>query len=305
MQPWGKAPGTPPPLGLRGRIARAAAQGQPDTALAQRFQSHRKSVILGRERFARQGPESLWEIAPGRGRKPLYPADPVKASGDATWHTPPKGRMHGSWRRRAKSQGVSKSPGSHIWRSPNLKPQRVKTFPLSRHPQFWEKLTEGVGLDLNPPQPAIVLCVEEKSPRPARDRTPPGRPLKKGGGGTRTPDHEHHGTRTGFAAWELGQGRVLAQCSARHRPQAWLKFLRRLHEEVSRRSPAASGDGPRRHPQDSPGSAWAPPPPSVHPALRAHPFPLAPSPRARVGGTDQQAGAPRCLRQRGGFAKGP
>ena len=94
-----------------------------------------------------------------------------------------------------------------------------------------EKLTDVVGLYLNPPQQAIVLCVDEKSQIPALDRTPPGLPLKKGRCGTMTHDYKRNGTTTLFAALEVLQGRVIGQCYARHRHQEWLKFLRRLDEE--------------------------------------------------------------------------
>jgi hypothetical protein len=136
-----------------------------------------------------------------------------------------------SCRLMAKSQGVSKSTVSNVWRSHNLKPHRVKTFKLSRDPQFLEKLTDVVGLYLNPPQQAIVLCVDEKSQIQALDRTQPGLPLKKGCCGTMTHDYKRNGTTTLFAALELLQGRVIGQCYARHRHQEWLKLLRRLDED--------------------------------------------------------------------------
>src|SRR5205823_6469855 len=119
---------------------------------------------------------SLWEIAPGRGRKPVYGADQIKALVDATLQTKPKGMTQWSCRLMAKHQGLSKSTVSNIWRSHNLKPHRVKTFKLSRDPKFLEKLTDVVGLYLNPPQQAIVLCVDEKSQIQALDRTQPGLP---------------------------------------------------------------------------------------------------------------------------------
>ena len=237
IQQWLKALGTPQQVVLRCRIVLAAAQGQSDTAMAQQFRINRKTVILWRQRFASQGLESLWEIAPGRGRKPRYDAEKVKAIVDATLQTKPKGMTHWSCRLMAKSQGVSKSTVSNLWRSHNLKPHRMKTFKLSRDPKFLEKLTDVVGLYLNPPQQAIVLCVDEKSQIQALDRTQPGLPLKKGRCGTRTHDYKRHGTTNLFAALELLQGRVIGQCYARHRHQEWLKFLRRLDEEFPDKVP--------------------------------------------------------------------
>ena len=231
IQQWLAAQGTPQQVALRGRIVLAAGEGQSDSAIAERFEVNRKTVSLWRRRFAQQGAGSLWEIAPGRGRKPVYGADKIKALVDATLQTKPQGMTQWSCRLMAKHQGVSKSTVSNIWRSHNLKPHRVKTFKLSRDPKFLEKLTDVVGLYLNPPQQAIVLCVDEKSQVQALDRTQPSLPLKKGRCGTMTHDYKRHGTTTLFAALEALQGRVIGQCYARHRHQEWLKFLRRLDEE--------------------------------------------------------------------------
>src|SRR6266542_5637774 len=131
----------------------------------------------------------------------------------------------------AKTQGVSKSTVSNIWRSHNVKPHRVKRFKLSRDPKFLEKLTDVVGLYLNPPQQAMVICVDEKSQIQALDRTQPGLPLKKGRCGTLTHDYKRNGTTSLFAALEVLEGRVIGQCFERHRHQEFLKFLRRLDQE--------------------------------------------------------------------------
>jgi len=149
----------------------------------------------------------------------------------ATLQTKPRGMTQWSCRLLAESQEVSKSTISNIWRSHNLKPHRVKSFKLSRDPQFLEKLTDVVGLYLNPPQQALVLCVDEKSQIQALNRTQPGLPLKKGRCGTMTHDYERHGTTTLFAALECLQGRVIGQCYERHRHQEFLKFLQRLDHE--------------------------------------------------------------------------
>ena len=115
--------------------------------------------------------------------------------------------------------------------SHNLKPHLSKTFKLSRDPWFLEKLTDVVGLYLNPPQHALVLCVDEKSQIQALDRTQPGLPLKKGRCGTMTHDYKRHGTTTLFAALEVVQGKVIGHCYARHRHQEFVRFLRRLDHE--------------------------------------------------------------------------
>jgi len=231
IERWLAAHGTPQQVALHSRIVLAAGKGQSDSAIAEQLQINRKTVNLWRHRFAEQGLGSLWEIAPGRGRKPRYGADRIKAIVDATLQTKPKGMTQWSCRLMAKSQGVSKSTVSNIWRSHNLKPHRAKTFKLSRDPKFLEKLTDVVGLYLNPPQQAIVLCVDEKSQIQALNRTQPGLPLKKGRCGTMTHDYERNGTTSLFAALDVLQGRVIGQCYARHRHQEWLKFLRHLDKE--------------------------------------------------------------------------
>jgi len=228
---WLRAQGTPQQVALRSRIVLAAAAAQSDSAIANDLAINRKTVMLWRARFAEHGLPSLWEIAPGRGRKTTYDSAKIKAIVDTTLQTKPKGMTHWSCRLMAARQGVSKSTVSNIWRSHNLKPHRVKRFKLSRDPHFLEKLTDVVGLYLNPPQQALVLCVDEKSQIQALDRTQPGLPLKKGRCGTMTHDYKRNGTTTLFAALEVLEGRVVGQCYERHRHQEFLKFLRRLDSE--------------------------------------------------------------------------
>lgn len=131
----------------------------------------------------------------------------------------------------AASQGVSKNTVNRLWQLHNLKPHLYKTFKLSRDPQFLEKLTDVVGLYLNPPQKAVVICVDEKSQIQALDRTQPGLPLTKGRCGTYTHDYKRNGTTTLFAALNMLDGQVIGQCQSRHRHQEWLKFMRHLDRE--------------------------------------------------------------------------
>jgi transposase len=231
IERWLNAHGTPQQVCLRSRIVLAAADGQADSVIARRLEINRKTVMLWRARFSEDGVESLWEVAPGRGRKPTYSARKIKTIVNATLQTKPKGMTHWSCRIMAEQQGVSKSTISNIWRSHNLKPHRSETFKLSRDVRFLEKLTDVVGLYLNPPQQAMVLCVDEKSQIQALDRTQPGLPMKKGRCGTMTHDYKRNGTTTLFAALEVLQGRVVGQCFERHRHQEFLRFLRRLDQE--------------------------------------------------------------------------
>ena len=231
VRQWLAAFGTPQQVALRIRIVLAAAEGQSDNAIAQQLDVNRKTVTLWRARFAQEGLDSLWEVAPGRGRKATYGPEKIQSIVDATLRSKPKGMTQWSCRLLAASQGVSKSTINNIWQSHNLKPHRVKTFKLSRDAKFLEKLTDVVGLYLNPPQQAMVLCVDEKSQIQALDRTQPGLPLKKGRCGTMTHDYKRNGTTSLFAALEVLQGKVIGECYERHRHQEFLKFLRRLDQE--------------------------------------------------------------------------
>ena len=231
IEQWLSAQGTPQQVALRCRIILYASQGESEASIADKLQINRKTVRLWRERFAKEGLGGLWEIAPGRGRKATYDKDRVQAVIDATLLSKPKGSTHWSCRTMAVSQGISKSTVSNVWRSHNLKPHLTKTFKLSRDPKFLAKLTDVVGLYLNPPDKAIVLCVDEKSQIQALDRTQPGLPLKKGRCGTMTHDYKRNGTTTLFAALDLLEGKVIGDFHKRHRHQEFLKFLRHIDRE--------------------------------------------------------------------------
>src|ERR1700677_2051605 len=235
LEQWLAAMGTPQQVALRCRIVLAAGRGESEAAIASALEINRKTVRLWRERFVEAGLEGLWEIAAGRGRRATYGPERVKAVLDATLQSKPKGQPHWSCRLMAASQGISKSTVSNLWKSHNIKPHRTKTFKLSRDPKFLEKLTDVVGLYLNPPDKAIVLCVDEKSQIQALNRTQPGLPLKKGRCGTMTHDYKRNGTTTLFAALNVLDGKVIGECHGRHRHQEWLRFLRRLDNEFPSR----------------------------------------------------------------------
>jgi transposase len=209
----------------------AAAVGKQDLEIASTYDVSRHTAALWRRRVASAGIGTVWEIQPGRGRKPKYDLAKRDAWIAATLETKPKGMTHWSCRTMAQAQGVSKNTVNRLWQLHNLKPHLNRTFKLSRDPKFIEKLTDVVGLYLNPPEKAIVLCVDEKSQIQALDRTQPGLPLKKGRCGTMTHDYKRNGTTTLFAALSLLDGKVLGQCQSRHRHQEFLKFLRRLDRE--------------------------------------------------------------------------
>ena len=231
LERWGAAHRTPQQVAQRCQIVLAAARGQENQLIADDLGLNSKTVALWRKRFVREGSDCLWEVAEGRGRKPTLTAEAVQRIIDATLQTKPAGATHWSCRTMAKAQGVSKATVNRIWQSHQIKPHRTKGFKLSRDPLFLQKLTDVVGLYLNPPEKALVLCVDEKSQIQALDRTQPGLPLKKGRCGTMTHDYKRNGTTTLFAALEVAQGKVIGQCYARHRHQEFLKFLQRLDAE--------------------------------------------------------------------------
>lgn len=222
---------TPQSVAKRARAILLASDGMSNSAIARQLQVSRPMVISWRRRFMEGGVPALAITRPGRGRKPAIPASKVKAIVDATLQTTPPGATHWSCRSMARAQGVSPATVQRIWDAHGLKPHQVKTFKLSNDRQFVEKLTDVVGLYLNPPERAVVLCVDEKSQIQALDRTQASLPMKRGRAGTMTHDYKRHGTTTLFAALNTLTGAVIGQCLPRHRHQEFLKFLRKLDRE--------------------------------------------------------------------------
>src|SRR6267142_1871262 len=232
LEQWGSAHGTPQQVALRCRIILAAFAGQPNQAIAADLKVSRPTVNLWRKRVGKLGIGQVWEIAPGRGRKPRYDQARRDAIIKATLQTKPKGMTHWSCRLMAEEQKISKATVNRLWQMHNLKPHLSRTFKLSRDAKFLEKLTDVVGLYLNPPQKAVVLCLDEKSQIQALDRTQPGLPLKKGRCATMTHDYKRNGTTTLFAALSLLDGKVIGECHARHRHQEFIRFLNAVEREV-------------------------------------------------------------------------
>jgi transposase len=231
LEKWGASHSTPQQVALRCRIILKALAGQNNVAIAEQLGVSRPTVQLWRKRVREQGIGEVWEIAPGRGRKPQYDQARRDAIIQATLRSKPKGMTHWSCRLMAAAQAVSKNTVNRLWQLHHLKPHLSRTFKLSRDAKFLEKLTDVVGLYLNPPDKTLVLCLDEKSQIQALDRTQPGLPLKKGRCGTMTHDYKRHGTTTLFAALNVLDGKVIGECHRRHRHQEWLKFLRRLDRE--------------------------------------------------------------------------
>lgn len=231
LETWVRAHGTPQQVVTRCRIVLLAHQGYSDVAIADELGVNRHTCRLWRQRVVADGPEGLWEVAEGRGRRPR--SGLAERIINATLQTKPKGQTHWSSRTLAKAQGVHASTVQRIWREHGLQPHRQESFKLSRDPHFVAKLLDVVGVYLNPPQNAVVLCVDEKSQIQALDRTQPGLPMKRGRCGTWTHDYVRNGTTTLFAALNVAAGTVSGRCFPRHRHQEFLRFLRQIDAEYA------------------------------------------------------------------------
>ena len=234
LHAWVAAGSTPQRVVLRSRIVLLAQQGLANRAIAERLGISRPTVILWRERFGQGGVEALTEDAPGRGRKSQITSQQVAAVVNATLHTTPKDATQWSTRTMAATQNMSHASVQRIWEAHGLQPHRSETFKLSTDTRFVEKLRDVVGLYLNPPDKALVLCVDEKSQIQALQHSQPSLPIKPGRCGTMTHDYKRHGTTTLFAALDLLEGTVIGDCLPRHRHQEFLRFLR----QIDRQTPA-------------------------------------------------------------------
>ena len=216
----------------RARIVTMAADEVTNQDIAQRLDISRPTVQLWRERFLALRVAGLEKDSPRPGRIPSIPESKIRTVVEATLHTKPPAKTHWSVRDMAKAQGISPMSVQRIWKQYNLKPHLIKTFKLSRDKHFLEKLTDVVGLYLNPPDRALVLCVDEKSQIQALDRTQPGLPIKKGRCGTMTHDYKRNGTTTLFAAFSMLDGKVIGDCMPRHRHQEFIRFLKKIDSET-------------------------------------------------------------------------
>jgi len=222
-------------LVLRSRVLLLAADGVSNVDIADAVGVSRPTVLSWRSAFAAQGlPWVGAKIAEGRGRKPSIPDAKVAEIVHLTLHTKPEGQTHWSCRSMAKKAGVSPATVQRIWAARGLAPHRVDTFKLSGDKRFEEKLVDVVGLYLNPPDKAVVLCMDEKSQIQALDRTQPSLPMKQGRAGTMTHDYKRHGTTTLFAALDVLTGKVIGKCFDRHRHDEFLRFLRIIDTQVPR-----------------------------------------------------------------------
>lgn len=217
---------------LRAKIVLKIIEGLKKKHIAEQLDTSRPTVNLWVKRYMKGGIEAILVDAPRPGRKPKTPEEKEKNIVEATLHSKPANATHWSVRLMAEAQGVSRMTVHRIWKKYNLKPHMVRTFKISNDPKFIEKVKDIVGLYLNPPDKALVLCVDEKSQIQALDRTQPGLPMKKGRAGTMTHDYKRHGTTTLFAALNILDGKVIGKCMPKHRQEEFLKFLRKINKET-------------------------------------------------------------------------
>ena len=219
-------------LAERCQILLLASEGKSNEQIAALLKITRQKAARWRTRFREGGRAGLEHDAPGRGRKPVYGPEMASLIVERTLRTKPPAATQWSQRSLARVLDVSSRTVGRVWQAHGLKPHLIRTFKVSNDPRFAEKLEDIVGLYLNAPEHALVLCCDEKSQVQALDRTQPGLPLKKGRVGTMTHDYVRHGTTTLFAALNVADGTVIGECHNRHRHQEWLKFLQLIDAQT-------------------------------------------------------------------------
>ena len=232
LEKWARGRSTPARLVQRAKIVLLAAEDKENEQIGQELSFSRQMAGRWRTRFADKGLAGIEKDAPRGGRKATKREAIVPTIIEWTTQKKPSNATHWSCRTLAKTLGTNPTMVNRVWRANGLKPHLFRTFKVSNDPHFVEKLTDVVGLYLNPPEHALVLSVDEKSQIQALDRTQPTLPLKKGRCGTMTHDYVRNGTTTLFAALEMAEGKLIGTCMPRHRHQEWIKFLKQIDQET-------------------------------------------------------------------------
>jgi len=232
LESWARGRSLPLRQVQRAKIILMAANGVSNQDIAATLGLSRPTIQLWRERFLALRLTGLEKDAPRPGRKQRITPAKIKAVVEATLHAKPHNATHWSTRSMAKAQHLSEASIRRIWHMHNLKPHLIETFKLSRDKNFVEKLTDVVGLYLNPPEKALVLCVDEKSQIQALERTQPLLPLRSGIPARQTHDYKRNGTTTLFAALSVLDGKVIGDCMPRHRHQEFIRFLKKIDTQT-------------------------------------------------------------------------
>jgi len=229
---WSRGRRTPARLVMRAKIVLLAAEGKQNKDIGPKVCTDQQTVSRWRRRCAEKGLGGIEKDAPRGGRRPTRRDQVARMIIERTTQTKPKNATHWSVRSLARELGVSESMVARVWRANGLKPHLSRPFKLSNDPHFAEKLTDIVGLYLNPPEHAMVFCADEKSQIQALDRTQPSLPVYKGRCGTYTHDYKRNGTTTLFAALDMAEGRLIGTCMSQHRHQEWLRFLKLIDTQT-------------------------------------------------------------------------
>src|SRR5258705_1614472 len=225
---WVVARNAPSKVVWRAKIVLATADGPGTNEIMRRTGKSKPCVWRWQERYVEEGVDGLLrDKTRPAGKKPLPVGVKRKVLAKTASQMPPNA-THWSRASMAAEMDISPSSVGRIWAEAGLKPHLVRRFKLSNDPQFEEKVTDVVGLYMNPPDRALVLCVDEKSQIQALDRTQPGLPLKRARAATMTHDYKRHGTTTLFAALDVKSGLVIGQCQPRHRAKEFIRFLKRI-----------------------------------------------------------------------------
>jgi transposase len=231
LESWTRRRSSAQALALRSRIVLLAAEGLKNTEIAARLEIDIATVRKWRNRFAEQRLEGLLD-EPRPGRPRTIGDEKVEEVIVKTLESTPEDATHWSTRSMAREVGLTQSAVLRIWRAFGLQPHRRESWKLSRDPQFIEKVRDVVGLYLNPPERAVVLCVDEKSQIQALDRTAPILPMLPGTPERATHDYKRAGTSSHYAALDLTSGKVISRLHSRHRAIEFRKFLQTLEREV-------------------------------------------------------------------------
>lgn len=231
LERWSRRSTTAQALALRARIILESTKGEGDLVVARRLRTTRETVGKWRRRFLARRREGLVDEARSGAPRTLND-DVVERVITKTLEEVPRGETHWSTRSMAQATGLSQTAIVRIWRAFALKPHRSETFKLSTDPFFIDKVRDIVGLYLNPPERAAVLCVDEKSQIQALERTQPILPLRPGLPEKRTHDYERHGTTSLFAALDVAAGKVIGKCYSQHRTVEFRKFLNLIERNI-------------------------------------------------------------------------
>jgi transposase len=229
---WSRGRRTAVRVMKRAKIILLAAKGEQNKTIAERLGMDRGQVSRWRRRFVEKRVAGIEKDLPRGGRKATQREQMAPVIIERTTQTKPPNATHWSVRTLADTLGIDKSMVQRVWHGSGLKPHLYKTFKVSRDKRFAEKVIDVVGLYLNPPEHAMVLCADEKTSVQALDRTQPGLPLVKGRLGTMTHDYKRNGTTTLFAALEMTEGSIIGTCMDRHRHQEWIKFLKLIDQQT-------------------------------------------------------------------------